>query len=95
MDRSLSFCMATTFYPPYSYGGDAVHVYRLTNELARLGHRASSRLNSWKVSAPSAKRISRPRPCGFAERARNAGSRSEVSTVMSRIGKRRGRSRGA
>jgi glycosyltransferase involved in cell wall biosynthesis len=38
---SLSFCMATTFYPPYSYGGDAVHVYRLTNALARRGHRVT------------------------------------------------------
>jgi glycosyltransferase involved in cell wall biosynthesis len=41
VDGSLSFCMATTFYPPYSYGGDAVHVYRLTNELARRGHRVT------------------------------------------------------
>jgi glycosyltransferase involved in cell wall biosynthesis len=38
---SLSFCMATTFYPPYSYGGDAIHVYRLTNALARRGHRVT------------------------------------------------------
>jgi len=33
--------MATTFYPPYNYGGDAVHVYRLTNALARRGHRVT------------------------------------------------------
>jgi len=30
--------MVTTFYPPYSFGGDAMFVYRLTNELARRGH---------------------------------------------------------
>jgi glycosyltransferase involved in cell wall biosynthesis len=30
--------MVTTFYPPYSFGGDAVYVYRLCNELARRGH---------------------------------------------------------
>jgi glycosyltransferase involved in cell wall biosynthesis len=41
VDGSLSFCMATTFYPPYSFGGDAVHVYRLTNALARRGHRVT------------------------------------------------------
>jgi len=30
--------MITTFYPHYHFGGDAIHVYRLSNELARRGH---------------------------------------------------------
>lgn len=30
--------MLTTFYPPYSFGGDAVYIYRLANELGRRGH---------------------------------------------------------
>jgi glycosyltransferase involved in cell wall biosynthesis len=30
--------MLTTFYPPYSFGGDAVYIYRLVNELAARGH---------------------------------------------------------
>lgn len=30
--------MITTFYPPYSFGGDAIFVHRLANELARRGH---------------------------------------------------------
>jgi glycosyltransferase involved in cell wall biosynthesis len=30
--------MISTFYPPYSFGGDAVYIYRLVNELARRGH---------------------------------------------------------
>jgi glycosyltransferase involved in cell wall biosynthesis len=37
----LSFCMVTTFYPPFHFGGDAMHVYRLTNALARRGHRVT------------------------------------------------------
>jgi glycosyltransferase involved in cell wall biosynthesis len=31
--------MITTFYPPYHFGGDAMYIYRLTNELARRGHK--------------------------------------------------------
>ena len=38
MDRPLRFCMVTTFYPPYNFGGDGIFVHRLSNELARSGH---------------------------------------------------------
>ena len=34
----MRFCMVTTFYPPDHFGGDALCVYRLTEELARRGH---------------------------------------------------------
>lgn len=30
--------MITTFYPPYSFGGDAIYVQQLSNELAKRGH---------------------------------------------------------
>lgn len=39
MEESLRFCMVTTFYPPYNFGGDGIFIYRLTNELAQRGHR--------------------------------------------------------
>lgn len=38
MGKPLSFLMMTTFYPPYSFGGDGVFVKRLSNELAERGH---------------------------------------------------------
>ncbi|HTM07157.1 MAG TPA: glycosyltransferase [Verrucomicrobiae bacterium] len=38
-DKTLRFCMVTTFYPPYNFGGDGIFVHRLANELARRGHR--------------------------------------------------------
>ncbi len=38
MTRPLNFCMITTFYPPYNFGGDGIFIYRLSNELARRGH---------------------------------------------------------
>lgn len=37
--QTLRFCMITTFYPPYNFGGDGIFVYRLSNELAGLGHK--------------------------------------------------------
>ncbi len=37
-DRPLRFCMVTTFYPPYSFGGDGIFVRQLAIELARRGH---------------------------------------------------------
>lgn len=38
MPRALRFCMVTTFYPPYHFGGDAIFVYRLSQLLAGAGH---------------------------------------------------------
>ena len=34
----MRFCMITTFYPPYNFGGDGIFVQRLSHELARRGH---------------------------------------------------------
>lgn len=34
----LKFCFPTTFYPPYSFGGDAVGVQRLARALVKRGH---------------------------------------------------------
>lgn len=35
---TLRFCFPTTFYPPYSFGGDAVGVQRLARALVKRGH---------------------------------------------------------
>jgi glycosyltransferase involved in cell wall biosynthesis len=34
----LKFCMVTTFYPPYHFGGDAIGIQRLARGLVRRGH---------------------------------------------------------
>jgi glycosyltransferase involved in cell wall biosynthesis len=49
--HSLSFCLITTFYPPYSFGGDAVHVHRLATGLAERGYRVRV------VHSPAAHRL--------------------------------------
>ena len=36
--ETLRFLFTTSFYPPYSIGGDATHVKYLAEELAREGH---------------------------------------------------------
>jgi glycosyltransferase involved in cell wall biosynthesis len=38
MSRPLNFLHLTTFYPPYSFGGDAMYIYRLAHGLADAGH---------------------------------------------------------
>jgi glycosyltransferase involved in cell wall biosynthesis len=37
-NRPLNFLHLTTFYPPYSFGGDAMYIYRLCHALAEQGH---------------------------------------------------------
>lgn len=39
MNRPLNFLHFTTFYPPYSFGGDAMYIYRLAHALGEEGHR--------------------------------------------------------
>ena len=38
MSAALRFCLVTTFYPPYHFGGDGVFVHRLACALAARGH---------------------------------------------------------
>jgi len=37
----LRFCIVSTFYPPYNFGGDGIYAHRLANGLARRGHKVS------------------------------------------------------
>jgi glycosyltransferase involved in cell wall biosynthesis len=41
MTRSLKILMFTTFYPPYSFGGDAIGVQRMARALAARGHQVT------------------------------------------------------
>src|ERR1700733_13851896 len=36
--KPLRFCMVTTFYPPYHFGGDAIFVRSLSEALVAEGH---------------------------------------------------------
>ena len=39
--RPIRFCMLTTFYPPWNFGGDGIQVARLAHALADRGHRVT------------------------------------------------------
>ena len=34
----MKFCMVTTFYPPYNFGGDGLFVQQLARDLSLAGH---------------------------------------------------------
>ena len=73
-DRPLSFCMVTTFFPPYHFGGEAMFLYHLTNELARRGHKVTVLhcVDSFEVLTKDEPRGDFPHPPGATvERLRN------------------------
>ncbi|MFQ5667866.1 MAG: glycosyltransferase [Candidatus Binatia bacterium] len=35
---AVRFCIVSTFYPPFNFGGDGIYAHRLANSLARRGH---------------------------------------------------------
>lgn len=55
MRRPLRFCMITTFYPPYNFGGDGIFVQRLSNELADRGHSVDvvHSVDAYRLAAPA------------------------------------------
>jgi glycosyltransferase involved in cell wall biosynthesis len=64
--RPMNFLHLTTFYPPYSFGGDALQVYRLCHALADEGHHVDvvHCVDSFHLLHPS------PPPIRFAEHPR-------------------------
>ena len=57
--ETLRFLLATTFYPPYHLGGDAVHVQYLAEALAARGHEVHV---EFSPAAYRLKRTGRPGP---------------------------------
>src|SRR5262249_22851782 len=52
-ERRLRFCMVTTFYPPYHFGGDGLFVHRLAHALADEGHEVDvvHSVDAWRLQA--------------------------------------------
>lgn len=51
----MNFCMVTTFYPPYNFGGDGIFVQRLSRDLVEAGHHVEvvHCQDAWRVMAGS------------------------------------------
>lgn len=62
----LRFCMITTFYPPYHFGGDAMGIQRLARGLARRGHHVTviHDLDAYASLAGPGERTGPPEPPG-------------------------------
>jgi glycosyltransferase involved in cell wall biosynthesis len=58
----LRFLFPTTFYPPYSFGGDAVAIQRLARALVRRGHEVTVLHDIDAFTAVSRGRAPDPRP---------------------------------
>ena len=63
MPEPLKFLHLTTFYPPYSFGGDAMYIYRLAHALGEMGHHVDvvHCVDSYHLLHPA------PPPIAFAE----------------------------
>jgi glycosyltransferase involved in cell wall biosynthesis len=54
VSRPLRFLHLTTFYPPYNFGGDGIHVQRLAHALADAGHvvHVAHCVDSYRLAQP-------------------------------------------
>ena len=62
MSGGLRFCMLTTFYPPYSFGGDAIGIQRLSRGLVKRGHEVTVVHDRDAFEALDRRRIPPPPP---------------------------------
>ena len=81
----LSFCMVTTYYPPYHFGGDAMYIYRLSNELARRGHKVTvvHSVDAYKILRPPKPTGEFPNEPGVTVRQVKLGPAAPVATYLS------------
>jgi glycosyltransferase involved in cell wall biosynthesis len=60
----VKFCLVTTFYPPYHFGGDAIFVSHLAAELGRRGHDVDvvHDVDAYRLLCPHARPVPAPAP---------------------------------
>ena len=77
--------MVTTFYPPYHFGGDAMYVYRLSNELARRGHEVTvvHSVDAYRVLRKAEPTADFPNEPGVTVRSVELGRQAALATYLS------------
>ena len=77
--------MVTTFYPPYHFGGDAMYVYRLSNELARRGHEVTvvHSVDAYRVLRKAEPTADFPNEPGVTVRPVELGRQAALATYLS------------
>jgi glycosyltransferase involved in cell wall biosynthesis len=65
--RPLRFCMITTFYPPYNFGGDGIGVQRLSRALVRRGHHVTviHDVDAYNLLHRGPEPVPQPEPAGL------------------------------
>src|ERR1700730_16058411 len=90
MSRPLNFLHLTTFYPPYSFGGDAMYIYRLAHALGDEGHHSDvvHCIDSYNLLHPA------PPPIDFLDhpRVRTHGLKSRYGWLSPLLTQQTGRS---
>ncbi|MEQ1573013.1 MAG: glycosyltransferase family 4 protein [Vicinamibacterales bacterium] len=86
---SLSFCMITTFYPPYHFGGDAIGIQRLCHALARRGHRVTviHDVDAWRAVSGASDPPTVPEPAGVTVHRLESGLRMLSPLLTQQIGR--------
>ena len=65
--RPIRFCMVTTFYPPFNFGGDGIGIQRLSRGLKRRGHHVTviHDVDAFRMLSPRPLSLPQPDPDGL------------------------------
>jgi glycosyltransferase involved in cell wall biosynthesis len=63
----MRFCMVTTYYPPYHFGGDATYVHALSRALVSLGHEVEviHCIDAYRLQKPTRLPLPEPADAGI------------------------------
>ena len=87
--RKLRFCMLTTFYPPYNFGGDGIGVQRLSQALVRRGHQVTvvHDVDAYNALHKGKEPVAQPDPVGVEVQRLRSGMRTLSPLLTQQTGR--------